>query len=354
MPPVRVPSPVASREVPEPPDSEPWVETTVQPVEELSAGRAASTTGPPRAEPEPDSDPWPEKVVRTPERAAAAAPAEPDPEPLRPMRIISVGPPPMHAPAEAPAPLVVTPSAEIVEALPIVEASVAIVAVDAASVPASVSLQIVRRRPADLVDARLVMLSDPDSPRSAGYRLLRDNMLAKGSPRLIAVTSGSANEGKTTCAVNLALALSEAPSKRVLLLEGSFSAPALGRIFHIDAATPAVPELDLPWLSPYRIVEITRGFHVGALVQRVGEPAPGFNSRWFDTVMGHLSDAGYDHLIIDTSALDGSSAVTRVVGIADGTLLTARSGGTTARALRRAAEQIPKGRALGITLIDAD
>jgi Mrp family chromosome partitioning ATPase len=205
-----------------------------------------------------------------------------------------------------------------------------------------------------VLDPRLVLLSEPDSQRSASFRLLRDNLLAKRSPRIIAVTSGAAHEGKTTCAINLALALSERSSMRVLLMEGNFFVPSLGGIFQIDATTRPDPQTNLPLLAPYRIAQVMRGFHVAALVQQAGEPAPAFNSRWFEMVIDHLSGAHYDHLVIDVAALDGSPAVTQVLGVADGTLLTVRSHTSTARGLRRAAEQIPEGRALGVALMDCD
>jgi Mrp family chromosome partitioning ATPase len=203
-----------------------------------------------------------------------------------------------------------------------------------------------------VLDPRLVLLLEPDSERSASFRLLRDSLLAQNAPRIIAVSSGAMHEGKTTCAINLALALSERPSTRVLLMDGNFFAPSLGGIFHIDSATPPDPQMDLPWLRPYRIAQMMRGFYVAALVHRAGEPAPTFNGRWFDMVIDHLSGAEYDYLVIDAAALDGSPAVVQVLGVAQGTLLTARSHNTTARALRRAAEQIPAGRALGVTLMD--
>jgi Mrp family chromosome partitioning ATPase len=183
---------------------------------------------------------------------------------------------------------------------------------------------------------------------------VRDNLLSMKAPRVIAVSSGSANEGKTTCAINLALALSERPSARVLLLEGNFFSPSLGEIFHVDASTPPAPQMNLPWLSPYRIAEIMRSFHVGAVVSNAGEALPVFNSRWFEMVIGHLSGTDYDHIVIDAAALDGSPAVSQVVAMAEGTLLTVRSGGTTARSFRSAAAQIPRGRALGVTLMDGD
>ena len=206
----------------------------------------------------------------------------------------------------------------------------------------------------ELFDPRLVLLLEPYSQRAASFRVLRDNLIAKNAPRIIAVSSGAEHEGKTTCAINLALAFSERPSTRVLLLEGNFYDPSLAKVFHIDATTPVAPDMSFPWLMPYRVVEVAHGFHVAAVLHTDGEPPPVFNSRWFDMVMGHLADADYDHLIIDGAALDGSAAVLQVVGLAEGTLLTVRSGNTTARTLRKAAEQIPRGRALGVTLMDGE
>jgi Mrp family chromosome partitioning ATPase len=71
-------------------------------------------------------------------------------------------------------------------------------------------------------------------------------------------------------------------------------------------------------------------------------------------VINHVSGAGYDYIVIDAAALDGAPAVTQLLGVADGTLLTVRSHATTARSLRRAAEQIPPGRALGVTVVDGE
>jgi Mrp family chromosome partitioning ATPase len=256
--------------------------------------------------------------------------------------------PNVHNPAHYPQRIVEVQSTEMVPVRPVHVAS----AVAAYESVRPASLALAQHRPRELLDPHLVLLAEPDSQRAASFRLLRDNLLAKKAPRIIAVSSAATHEGKTTCAINLALALSEQPSTRVLLLEGNFFAPSLGRIFHIDATTPPAPQMNVPWLSPYRIAEIMRGFHVAAVVQQKGEPTPPFNSRWFDIVIGHLSGADYDHLIIDGAALDGSPAAVQVISVAEGTLLTARSGGTTARSLRRAAEQIAQGRALGVALID--
>ena len=211
-----------------------------------------------------------------------------------------------------------------------------------------------RFRRSKLDDPRLVLFSDPESRRAASFRLLRDNVLAKQKPRIIAVSSSAAGEGTTTCAINLAFALCERPLTRVLLLEGNFFAPTLGEVFQIDASTTPAPSMDLPWLEPYRIAEVVRGLHVAAVVWPAGAPPPGFNKRWFDMVIEYLSAEAYDHLIIDAAPLDGSAASAQVVSVADGTLFAVRSGGSTTRALRDAAAQLPRDRVLGVALLDGD
>jgi Mrp family chromosome partitioning ATPase len=69
-------------------------------------------------------------------------------------------------------------------------------------------------------------------------------------------------------------------------------------------------------------------------------------------VMEYLAAEPYDHVIIDTAALDGSDATAQIVSVADGTVFAVRSGGTTSRALRLAAQQLPPERILGVALLD--
>ena len=203
------------------------------------------------------------------------------------------------------------------------------------------------------IDPRLVMLTDPDSARAAGFRRLRDNLLTKGLPRVLAVSSASQHEGKTTCAMNLALALAEHTPARILLVDGNFFQPSLAGIFSIDEATPAAPAVDA-WLAPYRFAELTPCLHVAAMVLRRGEAPPRFDKHRFDMLLDRLCRIGYDHLIIDAPAIEGSPMVSQLLGGVDGVLLAVRSGITTARELRRAIEEIPGNKAIGVALMDAD
>jgi Mrp family chromosome partitioning ATPase len=202
------------------------------------------------------------------------------------------------------------------------------------------------------IDPRLVMLTEPDSARAGSFRRLRDNLLAKGLPRVLAVSSAAPHEGKTTCAVNLALALAEHTPARLLLIDGNFFQPSLAEVFSIDERTPA-PAGDA-WLAPYRLAELTPCLHVAAIVLRPGEVLPRFDKHRFDVLLDRLCRIGYDHLIIDAPALEGSPMVSQLLGGVDGVLLAVRSGQTTARALRRAVDEIAAGKAMGIALVDAD
>ena len=195
-----------------------------------------------------------------------------------------------------------------------------------------------------------MLLAHPDSARAAAFRQLSEGLL-EGGPRVVAVTSAAPGEGKTSCALNLALAFAEQRVPRVLLVDGNFFQPELAGVFGLDTSSPTSLALALPWLAPYTIVELTSWLHVAVMA---GDVAPErFDARKFDMLIDLLSGAGYDRIVIDAPAIDGSSAVRRLLAAADAVLLTVRSGRTTTRALRRAVDEVPKGRLLGAALVDA-
>ncbi len=199
-------------------------------------------------------------------------------------------------------------------------------------------------------DPRLVLITEPDSARAVSFRLLRDNLLAKRLPRVLAVSSAAKKDGKTTCALNLALSLSE--GAKVLLLDGNLIEPELATIFCIPDSTPVWPA-NAAWLAPYRIAEFSRSLHVAAVVLRPGQVTPRFEKQWFEHLIGSLRRFPYDFIIIDAASLSASPTVSQLIATADATLLAVRSGATTARALRRATDQLPEGKGIGVALIDA-
>lgn len=204
----------------------------------------------------------------------------------------------------------------------------------------------------DPSDPRLLALTEPASPRAEAFRVLRDGLVAKGLPRVLAVTSPHRGDGKTTCAVGLAAALAERPMTNVLLLDGDLTAPTFGPLFGVDDLTPTATWSDAPWLTAYRVVEVAEGLCVGAIVRAPGQPRPCLDPRFFQLVLSHLSGSAFEHVIVDLPAIERTPAVARIAGTADATLLAARAGRTTTRALRDAVAEVGAGRMVGVALLD--
>ncbi|TAJ25006.1 MAG: polysaccharide biosynthesis tyrosine autokinase [Nitrospirae bacterium] len=104
----------------------------------------------------------------------------------------------------------------------------------------------------------LVSLFDPQSPLAEGYRSLRTNIqftgLAQGQ-RVLAFVSAGAQEGKSTSAVNLAIALAQ-DGKRVLLVDGDLRKPSIHERLGLEQ-TPGLSEVLLgtvPYTEAIRTV----------------------------------------------------------------------------------------------------
>lgn len=210
--------------------------------------------------------------------------------------------------------------------------------------------------PAD-TDPRLVMVLAPESPRAGAFRVLRHRLAETTNPHVIAVSSAGPGEGKSTCAVNLALALGEAGRARVLLVEANLRAPSLAALFGFLPpecfATQLARHRENP-LDPWSVVEVQpSNLHVCAV-----KPGPeNENRELVDGValgiaLDMLRRCGYDFIVIDTPSVLGGADVNLVQDCSDGVLLTAWSRKTSSRALRRALEQLSSPKVLGVAVLD--
>lgn len=204
-------------------------------------------------------------------------------------------------------------------------------------------------------DPRLVLVNEPDSERAAAFRVLRHHLLELGRPQVVVVSSARSGDGKTTCAVNLALALAECGRAKVLLVETHVRRPQLASLFRF------VP----PWcfaeqlaahrhqpLLPWGLVDIPQlWLHVAAINPRI-EQSQLLDAPAFAIAMERLRLAGYDHIVIDTPPVVGSADVNLIQDAADGTLLVLRGKRSTASDLRRAIDQLSPARVLGTVLME--
>jgi Mrp family chromosome partitioning ATPase len=211
-------------------------------------------------------------------------------------------------------------------------------------------------KPSDEPDERLILVRQPDSARAASFRVIRHRLMERGDPRVIAVTSASEGEGKTTCAANLALALGECGRAKVLLVEANLRTPALAGLFGFMPpecfSTQLSRHKDKP-LEPWSVVEIySPSLHVLA-VKPESESRPLLDGPAFSLAIELLRHAGYDYIVIDTPPVLGAADVNLVEDAADGVLFTARSRATSGRRLTQAVEQLAPAKLLGLALLDA-
>lgn len=205
------------------------------------------------------------------------------------------------------------------------------------------------------IDPRLVLVLDPDSERAASYRVLRHHLLESGRPQVVVVSSPRSGDGKTTVAVNLALALAECGRAKVLLVETHVRRPQLASLFRFVPpwcfAEQLAAHRHQPML-PWGFVDIPQlWLHVAAINPRI-EQSQLLDAPAFAIAMERLRLGGYDHIVIDCPPVVGSADVNLIQDAADGTVLVVRGKRTTARDLRRATEQLTPARVIGTVLVE--
>ncbi|HEY1587232.1 MAG TPA: CpsD/CapB family tyrosine-protein kinase [Polyangia bacterium] len=84
---------------------------------------------------------------------------------------------------------------------------------------------------------RVVSLSQPNHPAAEQYRVLRYRLecLAKAGIKALAFTSAQSGEGKTTTAVNAALALGKGGRNRVVLVDADLRRPGVASMLGLRA-----------------------------------------------------------------------------------------------------------------------
>ncbi len=203
-------------------------------------------------------------------------------------------------------------------------------------------------------DGRLALVIDPDSERAASFRVLRHHLLEVGRPQCVIVSSPGASDGKTTTALNLALALAECGRAKVLLIETHLRRPQLANVFKF------VP----PWcfaeqlaahrhqpMMPWSLIEIPQlWLHVGAVNPRI-EKTQLLDGPAFAIAIERLRLGGYDHIVVDAPPVLGSADVNLMADAADAVVLALRAKQSTTRDLRRAIEQIGANKVAGTVLV---
>lgn len=201
-------------------------------------------------------------------------------------------------------------------------------------------------------------ISHPGASASEAYRTLRTNLIFSQSARAhrtLVVTSASPSEGKTTTAVNLAIAFAQ-QGVRVLLVDCDLRRPRIDQIFGI-ACEPGLFALAVEEERTEVVIRETEVEGLFVLPAGVVPPNPGelLGGAAMRRLLDRLSDA-YDLVILDTPPVLLAGDASILAAGADGVLFVVRAGETDREAARAALQQLGTvgARIVGAILNDPD
>jgi capsular exopolysaccharide synthesis family protein len=189
------------------------------------------------------------------------------------------------------------------------------------------------------------------STHSEGFRTVRTNLQfvdVDNPPRAIVVTSSVPSEGKTTTAINLAIAMAQS-GQRVLLVEADLRKPKVGEYLGIDTSQGLTDVLT--FTAP--LAQVLQPWHRDLLVVLPGGTIPPNPSELLSSsAMARLLlelKTMFDVIIIDAPPLLPVSDAAILAGIADGALFVTRWGSTRRQQVSAALDQLAAvgGRVLG-------
>jgi succinoglycan biosynthesis transport protein ExoP len=206
----------------------------------------------------------------------------------------------------------------------------------------------------------LVCHSDVESSLAETFRTLGTNLILHPGvdqpPKVLTVTSLQANDGKTSVATNLAIALGQLRVGNILLVDAEIQHPHLHKLLGVPQA-PGFTDVLTERLEPEDAVRSTS--IPGLWVIPAGTPVPSAARVIASPQLAGSLEAlarRFAHIIVDAPALSECSAASILASRTDGVVLVLRRGRADQEAARRAVRRLASARAqlLGVVLNDVD
>lgn len=182
------------------------------------------------------------------------------------------------------------------------------------------------------------------------YKSIRTNIMLsvmKKGCKIIVVSSSMANEGKTTTTTNLAISMSQA-DQRVLLIDGDLRKPKIHHYFSIPNApgltnylgaaanSRASQKVDL-----FSIIHPTEYKNLSVIASGSIPPNPAevLGSEMMSEFLKEVSEH-FDYIIIDTPPINVVSDALPVIRESDGVVMVIRSNSSTHPELQKALDSL--------------
>jgi Mrp family chromosome partitioning ATPase len=214
------------------------------------------------------------------------------------------------------------------------------------------------------LDAPLVALPLPQPAAENRYRLAAARLEAaiearrgngkreaRNMGRLVLITSSEDGDGKTTTALHVATALSQAMGRRVALVEADTERPGLSTMLGLGPQR-GLAEVMAGTISIDDV--LLRGADSGPLLLPAG--TDGGRSVRPGALLASLNALReyHDYVVVDCSSLSRSADAAVLGRAADGVVLVVRAGATSSHALSAALEALVDTPILGCILNDYD
>ena len=202
------------------------------------------------------------------------------------------------------------------------------------------------------LDPTLFYITRPGSQEAEAYRSVRTALFfrcQKQGHKVIQITSSEPQDGKTTVAANLALAMAHA-GKKVLLLDADLRCPKLHKIFRLrhEVGLSDVVAGEIHFENAVQAGEVPGLFLLPAGLTP-SNPAELLGDRAFEQLLKQLRSE-YDFVIIDTPPLMAVSDPSIVASRVDALLLVVRAGKNKLATIRSGCELLS---ALGVSILGA-
>jgi capsular exopolysaccharide synthesis family protein len=209
------------------------------------------------------------------------------------------------------------------------------------------------------LNKRRISLLQPESYVAEQFRALRGRIDAIASQhpiRTIAITSAFPGEGKTTCAINLAIVTSMSLGRRVLLIDCDLRRPKIHPVLGMKPEA-GLAEVLTGESSIDEAIVSAEGVALDVLpvCARPANPSELLGSSEMSQLIEDVAGR-YDRVILDTPAALGLPDAKAVSDLCDGTVMVVRADVTARSELEAVLEILDRDRVLGLLIngVDAD
>jgi capsular exopolysaccharide synthesis family protein len=207
------------------------------------------------------------------------------------------------------------------------------------------------------LNKRRIALLQPESYIAEQFRALRGRIDAIASQRpitTIAITSAFPGEGKTTCAINLAIVTSMSLGRRVLLIDCDLRRPKVHPALGLKPETGLAEVLAGASSIDEAIASVeSAALDVLPVCGRPANPSELLGSPEMGRLIEEVSGR-YDRVILDTPAALGLPDAKTVSDLSDGTVMVVRADVTARSDLEAILEILDRQQILGLLINGVD